>query len=122
MAHSLRKMGPLLSQLAPLLKLLQANSPMHIRRFQKQPPLLPHHPSKTCHHLKMLDHLRVPLPLILVLMSLQATSSPDCTAPELRKTLMSAAKGPLIALSRTARNRLKKTIHQLQIFIPELQI
>ena len=52
--------------------------------------------------------------------------TPDHTAPELRKmiaiTLMLAAKGPLIILSRTARNRLKKTIHQLQIFIPEIQI
>ena len=125
--HSLRKTGPLLSQLAPLLELPQANLLMHIRKFQKQPQLLlPHQSSRTCHYLKMLSLLRVPSPLILILMSLQATSSPDCTALELRKTiamtLILAAKGPLIALRRTTRNRLKKTIHQLQIFIPDLWI
>ena len=113
MAHSLRKTRPLLSQLAPFLKLPQTNSLMHIRKFQKQPQLLlPCHPLMACHHLKMQNLLRVPLLLILVPMNLHATSSPDCTALELRKmivmTLLPAAKRPLIALSKTAGSRSKK--------------
>ena len=32
-------------------------------------------------------------------------------------TLILAAKGPLIAVSRTTKNRLRRIIHQLQIFV-----
>ena len=127
MAHSLGKAGPLLSQLALSLKLPQTSSLMHIRRFQKQPQLLlPYHPLKACHHLKMQNLLRVPPPPSLVLVSLQAISSPDCTAPEPRRmivmSLLPAARRPLIALSKAVKSKLKKIIHQLSIFVPELQI
>ena len=127
MVHSLGKAGPILSQLALSLKLPQINLLMHIRRFQKQPQLLlPCHLSKAYHHLKMQNLLRVPLPPILVLVSLQAISSLDHTAPELRRTivmsLLPAVKRPPIAPSKAAKSKSKKIIHQLPIFVLELQI
>ena len=113
-AYLLRKARPLLSWLALLLKLPQASSLMHIREFQKQPQL----PSlchlwKACCHLKMLNLLRVPSLLILVPMSLQATSSPDHTAPELRKMIAMTphASSQGTPDCQTARNRSKKTTH-----------
>ena len=99
-AHSLRKTRPLLSQLALFLKLPQTNLLMHIRKFQKQPQLLLPMPSlKGMPPLADAENLlRVLLIQILVPINLQATSSLDHTAPELRKmivmTLLPTAKRP----------------------------